>query len=95
MTICILLSLLVIRTEFQQWYVKLNEIQTIELTEFPKDGGGIIAFYLKDKKEEIIVKLNDDEFKEASDWLWENALSLGSEMKRTDIDESRAYESKF
>ena len=42
----IMISLLTISTDFQTAYVKINEIQAIEMTDI-MDEGGILTIYLK------------------------------------------------
>ena len=81
----IMLSLLVIKTDYSVAIVKLNEIQAIEMVD--KSDGGILTITLKGNKSEQIVYAENsaDKWKEAKEWLDTNILNLSGELSKQDI----------
>ena len=85
MTLSIMLTVLVINTEYSYSLVKINNIQAIELVD--RSDGGILTITLKgDKSEQIVYSEDDsDKWKIAVKWLKDNTLNLSMEMKKKDI----------
>ena len=85
MTLTIMLSVLVIDTEYSYSLVKINNIQAIEMVDH--SDGGIITVTLKGDKSEQIVYSEDNSHKwnTAKKWLKDNTISLSMEMKKNDI----------
>ena len=85
MTFCIMLSLLVMKTDYSLSLIKINEIQAIEMVN--KGDGGIITITLKgDKSEQIVYSEdNQDKWVEAKEWIDSNALNLSDVMKEQDV----------
>jgi hypothetical protein len=89
-------SLLVIKTDFQAGYIKLNEIQSIEMTDISIKEGGIMAIWLKDRKEEVVYRCNDAElWQVAKDFIDKEIYGMSKEMSKTDIDLSNEYKREF
>jgi hypothetical protein len=84
MVLTIMLTLLVIKTDFSYAIVKLNEIQSIELVDKGRNNGGILTITLKGDKEEQIVygEDNTDKWNEVKAWLETNTMNLSSEMSK-------------
>ena len=85
MTFCIMLSLLVMKTDYSLSVIKINEIQAIEMVD--KGDGGIITITLKgDKSEQIVYSEdNQDKWIEAKEWMDSNVINLSDIMKEQDI----------
>ena len=86
MVFSIMLSLMVIKTDYSMSIVKMNEIQAIEMVDKGKHGG-ILTISLKGDKTEQIVYAEDDEdkWKAAKEWMESNVLNLSSELSKQDI----------
>ena len=91
----IMLSLLVMKTEYSTSYIKLNEIQAIEMVD--KSDGGIITFTLKGDKSEQIVYAEDniDKWNEAKEWMNTHTFNLAQEISKTDLTRNRDESNKF
>ena len=74
MTLSIMLTVLVIDTEYSYSLVKINHIQAIEMVDH--SDGGILTVTLKGDKSEQIVYSEDDS---------DNTLNLSMEMKKKDV----------
>ena len=87
MFLSVMLSLLVIKTDYSYTVVKLNEIQAIEVVDKGADDGGILTITLKgDKEEQIVHSENDiDKWNDVKKWLETNTLNLSSEMSKKDL----------
>ena len=85
MTLSIMLTVLVIDTEYSYSLVKINNIQAIEMVDH--SDGGILTVTLKgDKSEQIVYSEDDsDKWKIAVKWLKDNTLNLSMEMKKKDV----------
>ena len=83
----IMLSLLVMKTEYSTSYIKLNEIQAIEMVDNLTDGG-IVTFTLKGDKSEQIVYAEDniDKWNDAKEWMDSNVINLSREISKTDLN---------
>tara|TARA_R100001594_G_C3942172_1_gene240892 strand:+ start:233 stop:577 length:345 start_codon:yes stop_codon:yes gene_type:complete len=81
----IMLSLLVMKTDYSLSIIKINEIQAIEMVD--KGDGGIITITLKgDKSEQIVYSEdNQDKWTKAKEWLDSNLLNLSDIMKTQDV----------
>jgi|TARA_R110000824_G_scaffold32377_7_gene104586 hypothetical protein len=92
----IMLSLLVMKTEYSTSYIKLNEIQAIEMVDNLTDGG-IVTFTLKGDKSEQIVYAEDniDKWNDAKEWMDSNVLNLSSEISKTDLTRNRDESNQF
>ena len=55
----IIISLLTISTDFQTAYIKINEIQDIEMTDI-MDEGGILTIYLKERVDSLVFQCHSD-----------------------------------
>ncbi len=96
MYLSIMFSLLVIKTDFQAGYIKLNEIQSIEMTDISKKEGGIMAIWLKDRKDEIVYRCNDAElWQEAKDFIDKEIYIISKEINKADVDLSSDYKREF
>ena len=96
MYLSIMFALLVVKTDFQAGYFKLNEIQSIEMTDISKKEGGLMAIWLKDRDEEIVYRCNDKEvWDKAKEFIDKHIYGISHEMSKTDIDLSVDYEAKF
>ena len=96
MTFSIIIGLLIMTNDFQTNYVKLNEVQAIETADVLLKEGGIINIHLKDKEESLVFRYSTDEkWKEAKQWLNDNALNLALEMKKVDSIEAKKNQPKF
>ena len=68
----IMISLLTISTDFQTAYVKINEIQAIEMTDI-MDEGGILTIYLKERVDSLVFQCHSDKgWDNAKKWLDDN-----------------------
>ena len=87
MVLSVMLTLLVIRTDYSYSLIKLNEIQAIEVVDKGKDDGGIITITLKgDKEEQIVHSENDiDKWNNVKQWLEDNTINISSEMSKKDV----------
>ena len=95
MTFSIIIGLLTITTDFQTAYVKLNEVQAIEMTDITKEGG-ILTLYLKDRENSLVFHCHSDEnWENAKKWLNDTELNLALEMKKVDSIEARKNQPKF
>ena len=85
----IMLSLLVMKTEYSTSYIKLNEIQAIEMVD--KSDGGIITITLKGDKTEQIVYAEDksDKWIKAKEWMDSNVINLSDEISKKDLHRHR------
>ena len=85
MTLSIMLTVLVIDTEYSYSLVKINNIQAIESVDH--SDGGILTITLKGNKSEQIVYSEDDKDKwsKVKIWLKDNTFNLSSEMKKKDV----------
>ena len=85
----IMLSLLVMKTEYSTSYIKLNEIQAIEMVD--KSDGGIITITLKGDKTEQIVYAEDksDKWIKAKEWMDSNVINLSGEISKKDLHRHR------
>ena len=97
MTFCIMLSLLVIKTDSVTNYIKINEIQAIEMIDKGSNDGGIIMITLKGDKEEQIVQseLDEEKWIEAKQWLDTHTINLAQEMSKTDLKRQRDESNQF
>ena len=92
----IIIGLLTVTTDFQLVYVKLNEIQSLEMTNIDSTNGGILSIYLKDRKESLVFRCNTDkEWKEAKEWMKSNGVNIALEMKKVDSKEAQKNQPKF
>ena len=91
----IMLSLLVIKTDYSIATIKLNQIQAIEMVD--KSDGGILTITLKGNKSEQIVYAENsaDKWQEAKEWLNTNILNLSSEISKKDLHRHRDENAKF
>ena len=85
MFLSVMLSLLVINTEYSYSVVKINEIQAIEMVD--TGDGGILTITLKGNKVEPIVysENNQDKWNGAKEWLENNTFNLSSEISKQDV----------
>ena len=85
MTLSIMLTVLVIDTEYSYSLVKINHIQAIEMVDH--SDGGILTVTLKgDKSEQIVYSEdNQDKWIEAKEWMDSNVINLSDIMKELDI----------
>ena len=81
----IMLSLLVMKTDYSMSIIKINEIQAIEMVD--KSNGGIITITLKGDKSEQIVYAEDkkDKWEEAKAWIDSNIFNLANEISKKDL----------
>ena len=86
MVFCIMLGLMVIKTDYSMSIIKMNEIQAIEMIDKGKNGG-ILTISLKGDKAEQVVCAEDDKDKwiEAKEWMDSNILNLSSEINKQDV----------
>ena len=86
MYISIMFSLLVIKTDFQAVYIQLNEIQSIEMTDISKKEGGLMAIWLKERKEEMVYRCHDKEqWEEAKEIINKHIYDISKEMNRAPL----------
>ena len=91
----IMISLLTISTDFQTAYVKINEIQAIEMTDI-MDEGGILTIYLKERVDSLVFQCHSDKgWDNAKKWLDDNMLNLSMEMKKVDSIQSEKNKARF
>ena len=85
MFLSVMLTLLVINTEYSYSVVKINQIQAIEMVD--KSDGGIMTITLKGNKAEQIVysENNKDKWNAAKEWLEDNTFNLSSEISKQDV----------
>ena len=81
----IMLSLLVMKTDYSMSIIRMNEIQAVEMVD--KSDGGIITITLKgDKEEQIVHSENDiDKWNNVKQWLEDNTINMSSEMSKKDV----------
>lgn len=89
MYLSIMLTVLVIETDYSYSLVKLNNIQAIEMVDHSE--GGILTITLKgDKSEQIVYsEENTDIWNDARKWLKDNTINLSSELSKQDIERHR------
>lgn len=89
MYLSIMLTVLVIETDYSYSLVKLNNIQAIEMVDHSE--GGILTITLKgDKSEQIVYsEENTDSWNDARKWLKDNTINLSSELSKQDIERHR------
>ena len=89
MYLSIMLTVLVIKTEYSYSLVKINDIQAIEMVDH--SDGGILTITLKgDKSEQIVYsEENKDKWNEAKEWLEKETINLSSEMSKKDLHRHR------
>ena len=80
MYLSIMLTVLVIKTEYSYSLVKINDIQAIEMVDH--SDGGILTITLKgDKSEQIVYsEENKDKWNEAKEWLEKATINLSSDL---------------
>ena len=85
MTLSVMLTVLVINTEYSYSLVKINNIQAIEMVDH--SDGGILTITLKgDKSEQIVYsEENKDIWNDAKQWLKDNTFNLSGEVSKADI----------
>ena len=84
MSLSIMLSVLVIQTEYAYSIVKINQIQAIELVE--NIEGGVLTITLNgDKSEQVVyAEENKDKWVKAKKWLEKETINLSSQMTTSD-----------
>lgn len=89
MYLSIMLTVLVIKTEYSYSLVKINDIQAIEMVDH--SDGGILTITLKgDKSEQIVYsEENKDKWNEAKEWLEKETINLSSELSKKDLHRHR------
>ena len=89
MCLSIMLTVLVIKTEYSYSLVKINDIQAIEMVDH--SDGGILTITLKgDKSEQIVYsEENKDKWNEAKEWLEKETINLSSELSKKDLHRHR------
>ena len=91
----IFFSLLVVNNGFQVAYIKLNEVQAIEVVDID-DNSGILTITLKGDKEDIAFKCKDkDDWHQTKEFLQKSQYALSKEMTKADIDISYKYKEEF
>ena len=97
MTLSIMLTLLLIKTDYSFAVVKLNEIQAIEAVDRGLNDGGILTITLRGDKSEQIVYAEDDinKWNDIKKWLDENIFNLSSELSKKDTNYLRNIGNKF
>ena len=76
MYMSIILSVLVINTDFQREYINMSEIASISLTDTEEDGG-LLSFTLKGNPEEIIIGCTSlAAWKNAKEWFKDNEHAI-------------------
>lgn len=76
MYISIILSVIVINTDFQREYINMSEIASISLTDTEEDGG-LLSFTLKGNPEEVIIGCTSlAAWKNAKEWFKDNEHSI-------------------
>ena len=89
MYLSIMLTVLVIKTEYSYSLVKINDIQAIEMVDH--SDGGILTITLKgDKSEQIVYsEENKDKWNEAKGLLEKETINLSSELSKKDLHRHR------
>ena len=89
MYLSIMLTVLVIKTEYSYSLVKINDIQAIEMVDH--SDGGILTITLKgDKSEQIVYsEENNDKWNDAKGWLEKETINLSSELSKKDLHRHR------
>ena len=97
MVLSVMLTLLVIRTDYSYSLIKLNEIQAIEAVDRGLNDGGILTITLRGDKSEQIVYAEDDinKWNDIKKWLDENIFNLSSELSKKDTNYLRNIGNKF
>ena len=87
MSIYIIVSMLVISTDDMATIVELSQLQAIALVEKGlQDSGGLIEIFLKDRKDSLIVPiLEDDDWKDAKEFVISNLISMSNYSNKTNI----------
>ena len=87
MSIYIIVSMLVISTDDMATVVELSQLQAIALVEKGlQDSGGLIEIFLKDRKDSLIVPiLEDDDWKDAKEFVISNLISMSNYSNKTNI----------
>ena len=87
MSIYIIVSMLVISTDDMATIVELSQLQAIALVEKGlQDSGGLIEVFLKDRKDSLIVPiLEDDDWKDAKEFVISNLISMSNYSNKTNI----------